>query len=141
MRQLLTTSILAISLALGAATAQAAAEAATTATGATGESRTVAGYQVAGKGDACIPVRNIDGWSAVDREHVILEGPGKTRHLARYSGTCFNDPKFELRLGVQSRNLQLCGGAGDYLLIGGERCMVLDMWELPAEAKRTAVTP
>lgn len=98
----------------------------------------VAGVEVIGDGHACTWTRSIDGWEAVDRDHVILIGPGKTRHLVRFGGACISNPKFEISIGVQSRDSRLCGYGGDSLLIDGERCSILEVWKMPPAEKRTA---
>jgi len=93
-----------------------------------------------GAGRDCTWARTIDDWEAVDRHHIILRGFGGNgeRYLVRFAGTCLANPKFEVSIGVYSRDNRLCPYGGDALILDGERCTILDMWELPRQGARQA---
>ncbi|MFC7334479.1 DUF6491 family protein [Rhodocista pekingensis] len=95
-----------------------------------GEIQTVAGVRVKGDKAACTWARNVDDWQPVDRGHVIIRSGVRDRYLVRFSGACFGDPKYETAIGVVTRSSQLCGYGGDALIIDGQRCTVLEMWEV-----------
>lgn len=97
----------------------------------------VAGVDVVGEGDACLWARSVDGWKAVDRDHVILEAGGNDRYLVHFRGAGVANPAFEFKIGLQSRTSRLCGKAGDHLLIDGERAMIMDVWKV-AETRTAA---
>ncbi|ACI98994.1 hypothetical protein RC1_1591 [Rhodospirillum centenum SW] len=98
-----------------------------------GAIHTVAGVRVRGDRTACTWARNVDDWQPVDRDHVIIRSGVRDRYLVRFSGACFGDPKYETAIGVVTRSSQLCGYGGDALIIDGQRCTVLEMWEVTQE--------
>jgi len=90
-----------------------------------------------GKGNDCTWARTIDNWTAVDRDHIIVEGTGTERFLVRFSGACIANPAFETAIGVYSRDSRLCPYGGDALILDGQRCTILNIWKLP-DPTRTA---
>lgn len=88
-----------------------------------------------GRGNDCTWARTITDWEEVDRSHIIVRGAGRDRFLIRFSGTCMANPRFETEIGVISRDSRLCPYGGDELIIGGERCAILNIWQLPEEAE------
>jgi hypothetical protein len=92
---------------------------------------------------ACTWVSRVRNWSEVDRDHLIVDGPGtRERFLIRFSGACASNPRFVTDIGVISRDSRLCGTDGDMLVIEGRRCTVLEMWKLaPAESASPAAGP
>ena len=87
-----------------------------------------------GRGNDCTWARSIDDWKPVDRDHILIHGPGRRdRFLVRVTGTCMANPRFETAIGIQSSDEQLCPYGGDALIMDGERCTILNMWRLPQE--------
>lgn len=86
-----------------------------------------------GRGNDCTWARAITDWEEVDRNHIVVRGAGRDRFLIRFSGACTANPRFEREIGVISRDSRLCPYGGDELIIGGERCTILNIWQLPAE--------
>ncbi|WP_162937341.1 DUF6491 family protein [Indioceanicola profundi] len=84
-----------------------------------------------GRGNDCTYARSIDDWEAVDRDHIIIKGMGREEYLVQFSGACIANPRFEHEIGVVSRDSRLCPYGGDALIIGGERCTILNIWQLP----------
>jgi len=86
-----------------------------------------------GSGNECTWARTIKNWKAVDREHIIIDGAANTRYLVRLDGTCFANPRFEIAIGVYSRDSRLCPYGGDSLIIDGEHCTIVNIWKLPGK--------
>lgn len=89
-----------------------------------------------GRGADCTWARSISDWEVVDRDHIIVKGAGKDRFLVRFSGACIANPRFETEIGVVSRDSRLCPYGGDALIIGSERCTILNIWQLPPDEKK-----
>ncbi|WP_162937672.1 hypothetical protein [Indioceanicola profundi] len=65
---------------------------------------------------------------------IMVEGSGTERHLVRFSGACIANPRFEIAVGFESRDFQICPYGQDALMIDGQRCTI---WELPPEGAKT----
>lgn len=137
MRAPILTAALLATLCAGPALAAATDAAAPAAAQSGAATAKVAGVDVVGEGDACLWARSVDGWKAVDRDHVILEAGGNDRYLVHFRGAGVANPAFEFKIGLQSRSSRLCGKAGDHLLIDGERAMIMDVWKV-AETRTAA---
>lgn len=100
---------------------------------------TVAGVPVQGDGDACTWVRNINGFEALDRRHLVLTAIGDERYLVRITPTGTAGPRFAFQIAVVSDDSRLCGYGFDHLVIDGERATILDMWEIGPERDQADV--
>lgn len=97
----------------------------------------IVGYRVIGDGRACAFAGDVTDWRAVDRDHLVVDTFRKS-YLIRVGGVCAADPSEKLSIGIGSSAGSVC--PGDPLIIGGDRCAIRAMWEIP-DRKPIAAKP
>ena len=87
------------------------------------------------RGSDCILIRTIRDYTPLDRQHLLIHGPGKRAYYVALLRPTF-DMRGSIGIRVESRDDQLCPFGGDELVfgtLGGDRVPVRSISRLTAE--------
>ena len=84
----------------------------------------------------CLRIADVDNWRVIDSRNLIVYGPRRDDawHAVMF-GSCIRLPMAETIAFHSRGSTELCGRAGDEILLRGERCAIRSLQRIsPAEA-------
>jgi hypothetical protein len=77
----------------------------------------------------CFFARNMQSWSAVDKNSFLIRATGGNYYYFKFKGLCPN-LKYARVLAFKSNSTRVCGDTGEYVRVERQRCFIDSMQEL-----------
>ena len=77
----------------------------------------------------CFYARNMQGWSALDRDSFLIRATGGSYYHFKVKGLCPN-LKYARVLAFKSNSSRVCGDAGEFVRVERQRCYIDSMRKL-----------
>ena len=77
----------------------------------------------------CFYARNMQGWSALDRDSFLIRATGGNYYHFKLKGLCPNLEHARV-LAFKSNSTRVCGDAGEFVRVERQRCYIDSMREL-----------
>ena len=110
--------------------------------GCTSSSGAPAGEESRAKTRICVPIRQINSYSALDDRHVLVDAAGKRTYLLTVDAAC-SGLRFANGIAIADQSTQICNDGFGFLSfrhagLGKRRCRILDLRQFDDNAAARA---